>query len=162
MVNGGTLNSLSNFQLSKGARKNAYLDEEALSWSRRRCLQDDRRHSSEELINTEYAECVYTCCEPCRRIPPRIMSVPHQVWINCLQCASPENIRIKRSRLSLNRHLKSETSSSIAYVNEFDWVCRWFEPCNICVRIRVQVHLHTCLDAQRAWSHITSASVSLK
>lgn len=54
--------------------------EEALSWSRRRFLQDDRRHRSEELINTEYAECVYTCCEPCRRIPPRIMSVPSPSW----------------------------------------------------------------------------------
>lgn len=40
MVIGESLNSLSNFQPSKGARRGAYLDKEALSWSRRRCLQD--------------------------------------------------------------------------------------------------------------------------
>lgn len=98
MVIGGSPNSLSSFQPSKDAWRDAYLDEEALSGSWRRCLQDDRRHSSKELINTEYRECVYTRCKPCRKNPPRIMSVSLQVWINCLWCASPEKIRIQTSR----------------------------------------------------------------
>lgn len=59
----------------------------------------------------------------------------------------------------LNRRLKSGTSSSDSYVNEFDWC---LEPCNMCLRVHVQAPVHTSLDVSHAPHHLCSRVIDIQ